>query len=59
MNPFGFFKNEDGTYQDPNEKAIVFLVSNFLYREVKKSTQADLDVTREKEGLRKSKSLWI
>ena len=45
--PFWVFKNEDGTYQDPNEKAVIFLVSNFLYREAKKLTNSDLDAMRE------------
>ena len=45
--PFWVFKHEDGTYQDPNEKAIIFLVSSFLYREVKKLTNSDLEVLRE------------
>ena len=48
--PFWVFKHENGMYQEPNEKAIIFLVSNFLYREAKKLTNSDLESIREKEG---------
>ena len=44
--PFWVFKHEDGTYQEPNEKAIVFLVTSFLYSEVKKLTNSDLEEMR-------------
>ena len=45
--PFWVFKHENGTYQEPNEKAVVFLVSNFLYSEAKKLTNSDLEGMRE------------
>ena len=44
--PLWIFKHEDGTYQEPNEKAIIFLVSTLLYGEAKKLTQSDIDANQ-------------
>ena len=41
--PLWIFKHEDGTYQEPNEKAIIFLVHTLLYDEAKKLSQSDID----------------
>ena len=47
--PLWVFKHEDGTYQEPNEKAITFLVHTLLYSEAKKLTQSDIDAKQKTE----------